>query len=468
MTILTGRGGVADRLATVDPGTKTWFRPLLVATLVTSAVGNLAGLVFAEQIYGQETDALADASLAQDVGALTVGAATLLMMALGRRHAGRDLIGFGVAGFLAYNAVIYCFDITFGPLFLVWTLVLGLSVFTMASGFRLMVTDRLAVEVRRNVFASVLLLAIAVLFALLWLSEISADLLAGNESTSAAAWHVPTNPVHVLDLSLALPVAFLTGLAALRRRPDGILATPAVLTLFMVMSLPIVLTPVASAFRSHPTEWLPVAPVSTIAVLCAIALWQSLRTPRADRGAPRGNAGAAGSAAYERHSEGTVTISARASDVFVFVDDHKRLTSHMNKTSWMTGGGRMSVMIDDRRFQALGSQVTMSGRAFGFRIFLDEIVTDHSPPYRKTWETVGNPRLVVIGRYGMGFDIRTSGAGCELRVWIDYDLPPQRWWGRLFGSAYAKWCVSQMINDTRAHFEKALTRHEAIATAVRK
>ena len=68
-------------------------------------------------------------------------------------------------------------------------------------------------------------MAIAVLFALLWLSVISADLLAGDGSTSAAAWQVPTNPVHVLDLSLALPVAFLTGLAALRRRSLGVLAT---------------------------------------------------------------------------------------------------------------------------------------------------------------------------------------------------------------------------------------------------
>ena len=453
--------------ATNVASTNTWFRPLLVATLVASVVGNIAGLVFAEQIYGQETDVLADASLAQDVGALTVGVATLLMMALWR-HAARDLIGLGVAGFLAYNAAIYCFDITFGPLFPVWTLVLGLSVFTLASGFRLMVTDRLAVEVRRSVFASISLMAIAVLFALLWLSEISADLLAGDESTSAAAWQVPTNPVHVLDLSLGLPLAFLTGVAALRRRALGVLATPAVLTLFMVMSLPIVLTPVASAVRSHPTEWLPVAPVSTIAVLFAAALWQSLKASRANTGAPRGTAMTDGWTGYERHSERTVSIPVSASDVFSFIDDHKRLASHMDKSSWMTGGGRMDVTIDARRGQAIGSHTTMSSKAFGLRLFLDEVVTSHEPPYRKTWETVGDPRLVVVGRYGMGFDIRERGEGCELRVWINYDLPPQRWLGRLFGSAYAKWCVSQMINDTRIQFEDVLTRQEAIATAVRK
>jgi len=450
-----------DRLTAVNTGTRTWFRPLLVATLVTSVAGNIAGLVFAEQIYGQETVALADASLAQDVGALTVGVATLLMMALWRRAA-RDLIGLGVAGFLAYNAVIYCFDITFGPLFPVWTLVLGLSVFTVASGFRLMVTGRMVIEVRRSVFASIVLIAIAVLFAPMWLSEISADLLAGDGSTSAAAWQVPTNPVHVIDLSLALPVAFLTGLAALRRRALGELATPAVLTMFMVMSLPIALTPVVSAFRSHPAEWIPVVPLSVIAVLCAAGVWQSLKTSGGALIMTNHSTG------YERHSEGTAQIAASAADVFAFIDDHKRLASHMDKSSWMTGGGRMSVMIDSRRGQAVGSHITMSGRAFGLRIFLDEVVTSHEPPHRKTWETVGAPKLVVVGRYGMGFDIRERGDVSSLRVWIDYDLPPQRWLGRLFGSAYAKWCVSQMINDTRDHFEEVRARQEAIATAVTK
>lgn len=128
-----------------DAEPRALFKPLLVATLLASAVGCDAGLVFAEQIYRQETDALADAALAQDVAGLIVGVTTLLTVALWRHPAG-DLVGLGVAGFLAYNATIYCFDVTFGPLFPVWTLVLGLSVFTLASGFRLVVTGHLAAE----------------------------------------------------------------------------------------------------------------------------------------------------------------------------------------------------------------------------------------------------------------------------------------------------------------------------------
>lgn len=164
-----------------------------------------------------------------------------------------------------------------------------------------------------------------------------------------------------------------------------------------------------------------------------------------------------GSTGYERHSEGAVSIPASALQVFSFIDDHARLASHMKKSSWMTGGGRMNVTMDSQHGQATGSHITMSGKAFGLRLFLDEVVTSHEPPHRKTWETVGLPKLVVIGRYGMGVDIREHGKASSLRVWIDYDLPPQRW-GRLVGPIYARWCVNQMLNDTRAPFTDAPRR----------
>lgn len=164
------------------------------------------------------------------------------------------------------------------------------------------------------------------------------------------------------------------------------------------------------------------------------------------------------SGGYERHHESTAAVPASAFDVFSFIDDHRRLASHMSKSSWMTGGGRMDVTVDDRHGQAIGSHIRLSGRAFGFRVFLDEVVTSHQPPHRKTWETVGTPRLLVVGRYAMGVEIRDGGPTCSLRVWIDYDLPPRRWLGRLFGSTYAKWCVSRMISDTRDHFSGEVQR----------
>ena len=93
---------------------------------------------------------------------------------------------------------------------------------------------------------------------------------------------------------------------------------------------------------------------------------------------------------------------------------------------------------------------------FGIPLWLEEIVTERMPPLRKTWETVGDPKLLVIGRYRMGMEITPQQAGSLLRVFIDYDLPDntllEQWAGYLFGGYYAKWCTQQMVGDTKKYF----------------
>ena len=156
-----------------------------------------------------------------------------------------------------------------------------------------------------------------------------------------------------------------------------------------------------------------------------------------------------------RHQEAVVSLQASPDAVFAFVDDHSRLSSHMNRSSWMLGGGQMRIEIDEQKGQVVGSHIRLSGRVFGFRLFLDEVVTRRNPPHEKVWETVGRPKLLVIGAYRMGMEIGAEPQGTRLRVLIDYDLPSGRigrLLGLLFGGMYARWCVNQMIDGARAHF----------------
>lgn len=69
------------------------------------------------------------------------------------------------------------------------------------------------------------------------------------------------------------------------------------------------------------------------------------------------------------------------------------------------GGGRMETMVDEGRGQKIGSHIRLSGKAFGISVALDEVVTRYEPPRFKTWETVGTPKLLVIGHYRMGIEI---------------------------------------------------------------
>jgi hypothetical protein len=163
----------------------------------------------------------------------------------------------------------------------------------------------------------------------------------------------------------------------------------------------------------------------------------------------------AGQRRYERHYAESITVDAGTEDVFSFADDFSSLSSHMNKSSTMMMGGRMQISFDDGRGRRVGSHVQMAGRMMGLDLFLEEVVTERVPPRHKAWETVGNPKLLVIGNYRLGFNIASSGNSSDLRIFIDYDLPSSpmlRWLGSLLGSIYAKWCVRQMVKSVRLRF----------------
>lgn len=154
---------------------------------------------------------------------------------------------------------------------------------------------------------------------------------------------------------------------------------------------------------------------------------------------------------YEEHA----VIDAPSKDLFAYVDDHARFSSHMSRSSWMMGGGRMKASFDEGGGQRVGSHVRLSGKVFGLKLFLDEVVTHYEPPHLKAWETGGDLRLLVIGHYRMGVEVREQDGRSLLRVFIGYDLPSKNaWLGRLFGRLYAKWCVKQMIKGAQAYFAR--------------
>lgn len=159
-----------------------------------------------------------------------------------------------------------------------------------------------------------------------------------------------------------------------------------------------------------------------------------------------------------RQQSVSISIPASQHAVFSFIDNHENFSSHMNQRSWMMGGGRMVTELDDGRGQVVGSHIRMSGRVFGINLALDEIITSRTPDSEKSWETVGSPRLLVIGWYRMGFQVRPEPDGCGVTVFIDYTLP-ESWFGRmlglLFADWYADWCVTQMADGAAKHFAKS-------------
>ena len=160
---------------------------------------------------------------------------------------------------------------------------------------------------------------------------------------------------------------------------------------------------------------------------------------------------------YPHHHESVGFVPTPAATLFAHVDDHARLSSHMSESSWMMGGGKMTLELDMERGQRVGSRISVAGRVFGIQLSLEEVVVERNPPQRKVWETTSSPRLLVIGHYRMGFEITPDANGAHLRVFIDYALPetvPARWLGYVFASSYAKWCTRRMVTDAGTFFSR--------------
>jgi hypothetical protein len=257
---------------------------LAAAAALLAAAGSVVGLVPSAAIYGRETAIFADQAAAQDLVNLLLVAPLLLVLGW-RARRGRlgALFGWlGCLGFTVYNYAIYAFSIHFGPLFLVWIAVLGLSVFALIGS--LAAVDAGAVQARFTGktlrWPGWFLILVAALFALLWLSKILPDLLARRPSQSAGEFNLPTNPVHVLDLAFFLPAVVASGVLLLRRHPWGYATVGAQLTFLALTCLPILVTPLIANARGHQPGWAVVGPVGLTLLISIITLRRLLGAVR--------------------------------------------------------------------------------------------------------------------------------------------------------------------------------------------
>lgn len=284
---------MSEKVLSEEPGTQSldrlpalWVR-LSAAAAVLAAAGSVIGLLVPDVIYGRETPVLFNAGIAQDLVNLFIVAPLMLILAIrasrGSLRSGLCLVGF--LAFTAYNYAIYTFSIHFGPLFLPRVAVLGLTVFAAAGSLAWLLRPDVGAEsVRQQVrLPAWFLIALGVMFAVLWLSQIIPDLLAGRASTSAALWDVPTDPVHVLDLALFIPAICASGILLLRHHRIGYASAPGSLIFLGLTCLPILVIPFVTHARGETATWIILMPIGLIAAATLTALWRLLHAMRPRR-----------------------------------------------------------------------------------------------------------------------------------------------------------------------------------------
>ena len=193
---------------------------IAIAAIVTTT--SMLGL-FSDWAYAAETQNWRLQAQGQDVGNLLAVVVLLAGGFLTARGSTRGLLLWaGSLLYLIYAFAIYAVALHFGALFLPYLAVLGLSSFSLAFGIRGRRHD-VHLAGRSRTGGSWVLIGIGTVFGLLWLSSIIPSLVSGEAPAELAAAGLVANPVHVLDLALVLPAMILTGMAARRGRPDGLL-----------------------------------------------------------------------------------------------------------------------------------------------------------------------------------------------------------------------------------------------------
>ncbi|MFN2120453.1 MAG: hypothetical protein ACK2T0_08695 [Anaerolineales bacterium] len=257
-----------------------------VAAALVAVLGNIVGLMV-PAIYARLTPAFLAQAYAQDVANVAlVAPAWLVLAALTLRGSVRArLLWLGVLLFAVYNYVIYTLSVPFGPLFLLWVAVLGLSFYALLGGILTTDQEQAAASLQNRLASRVtgwVLLVLAVLFAALWLSEDVPALLSGTTPASVVDLGIPTNVVHVLDLAFFLPGAAVCGILLLRGRAVGYALAPGFLAFLVLTGMPIVLTPIVQSARGEPAQWGVTGPIGILSLmLLGLLVWLLTERPKA-------------------------------------------------------------------------------------------------------------------------------------------------------------------------------------------
>jgi len=200
-----------------------------LATIATvlAGVAALAGLV----VSGLYVDAPNWVQQAQgtDLATLFLAVPVLAMGLWSARRgsaAGRVAVVAGLL-YLAYNYAIFAFSVAMNPLTAVYIAILGLAVWSLVLGGREAVagTEGLAERLNRRA-AGGLLVAVGLLFGLLWLAQIAATSTTGILPPDLVKAGISSNPVYALDLAFFLPLCVLAGIGLLRRTSAAAFAFP--------------------------------------------------------------------------------------------------------------------------------------------------------------------------------------------------------------------------------------------------
>ena len=152
-----------------------------------------------------------------------------------------------------------------------------------------------------------------------------------------------------------------------------------------------------------------------------------------------------------------IIIQSSPEKVFNQMDDFSKTGMHMSESSMMMMGSKLNLQQLSSNATGIGAKYRWYGKMMGMTIDFEEAVTKWQPPTLKEWETIGEAKIIIMSWYRMWFEIFPDQRGTLAKLSISY-LPPKEWYYKIlsffFARWYCRWCLNNMLNDTKKALEK--------------
>lgn len=215
----------------------------LVMTL-SLAVASYYG-AFVPSTYARDSASMGAQGMGQNMFDLFV-VVPLLVISLAltlRNNRIAFLLFSGTVFYILYSYILYAFGVHFNNMFLVYCLVFGASFYV----FILVVIELNGMQVQHRFgdrapvrATAIYFIVIALLFYLLWLKDVVPAIVGNSVPATVADNDLLVNPVHVLDIAVALPGLVITAVLLFKKHELGYIFAPIYLVFTILLALALI------------------------------------------------------------------------------------------------------------------------------------------------------------------------------------------------------------------------------------
>ena len=142
------------------------------------------------------------------------------------------------------------------------------------------------------------------------------------------------------------------------------------------------------------------------------------------------------------------------------MDEIVNTCAHMEKRLMAMMGSKLKLIQLSENATGLNSKYHWKGKTMGFKMDFTVLTTKWEKHKEKTWETIGKAKMIILDWYQIRLVITEDGENTKADLSIKYTKPRKFFFpsiGFFLAKPYAKWCLKNMLNDT-----KNTLRHKTI------